>query len=252
MERFRVLPLRRDVPISGGAALPEANEPNLHNRISIEEMTAAEHRIAGWSALSVTTPEKPHASAELATPIEAKGQIDNNLIKDKKFILDLDRLKELRSFLVREALNLSPEDSTALKLGRLNQLEYSLDGREAAPDEWSEVECHFHSLYRLMTEPQRRRFNLGEIPSWLTSTAIWAAFMALAALICALVVQYTGSLSGFLGGFLMLDKNDPKVSTARIKVELVRSKVMSCCTERAFIPINATEPTAPNAGSQIR
>jgi len=153
----------------------------------------AHHRIGGATAFSVTaTPERPYASDELVKPIKANGQLDNNLINDKKFIRDLDRLKELRSFLVEEAPNLIPEDSTALSLGRLNLLQYRSDGREPTQEEWSDVELHTQTLFHLLTETQRRRFLLGEIPSWIAiKLPISLLFLALAALICGIVSQDT-------------------------------------------------------------
>jgi hypothetical protein len=110
-------------------------------------------------------------------------------ISDEHFIRDLKRLKDLRSFLIQEAINISPGDSAPLSFGRLNLLQYRPDGRSPTQQEWSEVELQTQTLFRLLTEPLRRRFILGEIPSWISILPILLALLALAGLIGAIVVQ---------------------------------------------------------------
>jgi len=108
-----------------------------------------------------------------------------NSINDEQFIRDLKRLKELRSFLIQEAINISPGDSSPLSFGRLNLLRYSLSGRAPTEMEWSEVEQHTQTLFRLLSDPLRRRFILGEIPAWISMLPILLAFLAFAALVIA-------------------------------------------------------------------
>jgi hypothetical protein len=117
------------------------------------------------------------------------GDPEKVAINDVQFIKDLERLKELRSFLLQEAITISPEDSTSLSFGRLNLLRYRFDGRAPTEEEWSEVELHTRSLFRLLTDPLRRRFILGEMPSWIWILPILLALVALAALIAAIVSQ---------------------------------------------------------------
>lgn len=119
----------------------------------------------------------------------ATDEPDKVLINDAQFIRDLRRLKELRSFLIQEAINISPADSSPLSFGRLNLLQYRFDGRAPTQQEWSDVELHTQTLFRLLTEPLRRRFILGEIPSWVSLFPILLALVALAALIGSIVVQ---------------------------------------------------------------
>jgi hypothetical protein len=106
-------------------------------------------------------------------------------LNDAQFIKDLTRLKELRSFLIEEAAITS-----ALSFGTLNLLRYGSDGREPTLNEWSDVEFHTQELFRHLTEPLRRRFVGGEIPSWFAiKLPVSLLLLALLALISAIVVQ---------------------------------------------------------------
>lgn len=120
---------------------------------------------------------------------------DTVIINDAQFIRDLTRLKELRSFLIQEAA-INMEASTSISFGTLNLLRYGSDGREPTQEEWENVESYTQQLFRLLTEPLRRRFVLGEIPSWVAiKLPISLLLVALAALIMAVVAQDTGWLS---------------------------------------------------------
>src|SRR5262245_18574714 len=50
-------------------------------------------------------------------------------INDGGFIRALCRLKELRSFLIQEAIHIDHDDSSTISFGRLNLLQYSPQGR---------------------------------------------------------------------------------------------------------------------------
>jgi hypothetical protein len=105
---------------------------------------------------------------------------DQSLINDHGFIKDLNALKELRSFVIREAVNV--EDPTALSFGRLDLLRYDANGVAPTQEDWSEVELHKRTLFSLLTEPLRRKFLLGEIPMWLAALPVAFAAVALLAL----------------------------------------------------------------------
>jgi hypothetical protein len=113
-------------------------------------------------------------------------------INDGQFIHDLKRLKELRSFLIQEAINISPGESDPLSFGTLNLLRYDIQGRAPTEEEWSKVELYTQTLFRLLTEPLRRRFILGGIPMWVSALPIMLALLALAALFGA--TKNTGSI----------------------------------------------------------
>lgn len=129
--------------------------------------------------------------------VDNNGQEAEVRIDDYQFIQDLKRLKELRSFLLQEAVSVSPQDSSPLSFGRLNLLRYSPGGRAPSLEEWSQVEAHTQSLFRLLSDPLRRRFILGGIPSWVSIVPGGLALVALLALVLAISFQHsTGRSQG--------------------------------------------------------
>jgi hypothetical protein len=111
-------------------------------------------------------------------------------IKDANFIKELNRLRELRSFLLQEGVPVSPGDSAALSLGDLNLLQCDDSGRVPTKEEWSELENRSQALFRLLSDPLRRRFLLGEIPTWFSTLSISLVFAALVALGVAMLALY--------------------------------------------------------------
>ena len=121
-------------------------------------------------------------------------------IDDIQFIQDLRGLKELRSFLIQEAIPLSTEESQSLLFGSLNLLRYSSErGRAPTKEEWAEVERHTQLLFGLLTDPLRRRFLLGQIPAWMSSLPILLAFAAVGALLCATRAEGPNAISSLAG-----------------------------------------------------
>jgi hypothetical protein len=144
-------------------------------------------------------PSKDTAAAGEITPeqlfsVANSGTSASHRINDWVFINDLRKLIELRAFLLNEAINVSPQDSAPLSFGSLNLLKYDQNGREPTEEEWSAIETHTQALFQLMTEPLRRRFLLGQIPSWMSILPIVLAAFAVLALIAAIIVQDTGFL----------------------------------------------------------
>lgn len=125
----------------------------------------------------------------VSTPDDAARQ-DNVVINDEQFIRDLRRLKELRSFLIQEAINIASaeDESNPLAFEGLNLLKYGYNGRAPTREEWRSVEDRTQVLFRCLTGPLRRRFILGEIPSWVSMFSIAMALLALAALMGAIFV----------------------------------------------------------------
>jgi|SRR5215470_17061467 len=85
-------------------------------------------------------------------------------INDEQCISDLQRLKDLRSFFIQEAVNVDRADASSLAFGRLNLLRFNHSGRAPTEEEWKRVEYHTQTLFGLLTDPLRRRFILGDIP----------------------------------------------------------------------------------------
>jgi hypothetical protein len=117
------------------------------------------------------------------TKLEAEIGPTDCFIDDEHFMRDLKRLKDLRSFLMQEAVNIIPDDDpTVLSFGKLNQLRLRASGRAPNLDEWLAVERHTQSLFRLLSEPLRRRFILGGTPMWVATLPLGLALVALFAL----------------------------------------------------------------------
>jgi len=128
-------------------------------------------------------------SANVLTPGNISAESELVVINDEQFIGDLKRLKELRSFLIQEAVGLSTDDSTSLSFGHLNLLKYSFNGRTPTEAEYSQVERLTQTLFSSLTEPLRRRFIMSEIPGWVSGLSISLAFVALASLVLAIIAQ---------------------------------------------------------------
>lgn len=126
----------------------------------------------------------------LPAPDAAAAEDGRTRINDDRFIKDLNRLKDLRSFLIQEAVVVAASDSRALEFGRLNQLQYNMlndgRGRDPTPEEWSQVEWRTRVLFGLLTPALRRRFVLGAVPGMLAWLPLILALVALAALILAI------------------------------------------------------------------
>lgn len=116
----------------------------------------------------------------------ARQAIDPNGINDAVFLKDLQQIKNLRSFLIKEAVPIDRQDGLAF--GGLNSLHFSPIGRPPTQDEWTQVERHTQSLFQIMTEPLRRKFTLGEIPSWISYLPVVFALLAAASLMSAILL----------------------------------------------------------------
>jgi hypothetical protein len=169
------------------------------NPFADEEVTPAEPR-------KIVTSFGRHTMAIGAVGLERGVDAPDSIeINDPQFIRDLRRLKELRSFLIQEAINLSLDDSNnPLSFGKLNLLRYSLNGRPPTESEWSGVEFHTQTLFRLLTEPLRRRFILGGIPMWVSGLPIFLALLALGALLGATVTSGPKQLLCYLAWLMLL------------------------------------------------
>ena len=189
-----------DVDLKAG----NANEPPYSEKdIAPDRHPSAEttpHSMAADGASDA----KPEA-AEAATTLSDAGAAPDrpsNRINDERFIKDLERLKDLRSFLIQEAVSLSGTDSAALEFGQLNLLRFNntpFGGRDPTEEEWNKVERQTRILFGLLTPPLRRRFLLGAIPGLLAWLPIILAPAALAALILAIIAPRPDFLGLGLG-----------------------------------------------------
>jgi hypothetical protein len=112
---------------------------------------------------------------------------------DEIFIKDLKRLKELRSFLIEQAVCMDALSSQTTAFGNLNRLRYRQKGRMPTEAEWTAVENNTEALFKLLTEPLRRKFILGETPWWVTYAAAALAAFAVGSLVVVVTMIIPGT-----------------------------------------------------------
>jgi hypothetical protein len=103
-------------------------------------------------------------------------------ICDKQFMDDVTQLKDLRSYMIRQAK--IPGTGT-IELGDLNLLTYDKKGRPATGGEWEALEHLNSGLYQHLPEHDRRRFLYGQIPQFVIRTAGGLGLIALGSLVVA-------------------------------------------------------------------
>jgi hypothetical protein len=132
------------------------------------------------------------------------GRPDPYSINDEQFIKDLQELKNLRSFLIKEAVKLQPTDQNAFAFGALNLLRYNPFGRIPTEQEWSKVELLTQALFQLPTDAIRRKFVLGAIPWSMSALPIVFALIGLVSLVLSIVSQHSNLLGmGTIGGNIL-------------------------------------------------
>jgi hypothetical protein len=93
---------------------------------------------------------------------------DQNEIRDEQFMRDLQKLRQLRTFLNEQAIPLRRQDGTSLSFGSLNSLRSNFLQRGRYPDskEWTELEKLTEDLFAFLDEPLRRKFIATQLPKW--------------------------------------------------------------------------------------
>ena len=119
-----------------------------------------------------------------------RSTMNDNTINDRQFWDELNRLKKLHEFVLREVgTNATP---VSLSLGRLKSLTYSGHGREPLPDEWIQIETSRLELYRILTPAQLRKFAVSfafSRSSILTIGGLYLLLLAMGALIIAGIIR---------------------------------------------------------------
>ena len=136
--------------------------------------------------------ETKQATADVVnfeTPADDSEGSESIDISDEFFIKDLKRLKELRSFLIEQAVCMDALSSHVTSFGRLNRLRYHPKGRMPTEAEWTTVENNTEALFKVLTEPLRRKFILGETPWWVTMAAAGFALFAVFSLLGAICLM---------------------------------------------------------------
>jgi hypothetical protein len=109
-----------------------------------------------------------------------------NEIGDKQFMDDLGKLKELRSFLIEQAVQLKPGEAAAMSFGKLNLLRWRIDGRMPTQEEWTALEGLTQDLFRHLSDPLRRRFLYSRLPWWIPRLVGALGLTAFAALMISI------------------------------------------------------------------
>jgi hypothetical protein len=128
-----------------------------------------------------TPPREPPGPPEPARP-------EGFLISDRQFMHDVETLKDLRSFMIQQAVSLRPSEAGKISLGVLNLLRYDDRGRLPSLTEWQLLEDHTQEFYEHLTDPVRRKFLYGRIPNWVVQTAGGLGVAALMALFLPFIV----------------------------------------------------------------
>lgn len=118
----------------------------------------------------------------VSSPSEIVSFDSTNDINDIRFVDDLEKLKQLRSFLIEQAVPLGPTEVT-LNFGSLNLLRYRPNGRTPRLDEWTTLEELTQELFRHLSEPLRRRFLYSNLPWWVAQVAVVLGCLALTSLV---------------------------------------------------------------------
>jgi len=205
-------PPQAGVAGAGGEQVPDILEPSQPQArgtgepgtalVSGDILTPPAQRETPGAPGDVSLPKRVSAAMAPGEPQAADPL--TTWINDEHFIRDLERLKDLRSFLIQEAVGLSASDSAALEFGRLNLLRYNVgglrSGRDPTAEEWNQVERSTRILFGLLTPALRRRFILGGIPRMLSWVPVILGAVGLASLILAVISYNTDLLRlGSLG-----------------------------------------------------
>jgi len=142
------------------------------------------------------------ANPEAWSPHLPLPPVEDYAIRDRQFMHDIDQLKALRSYMIRQAKS---SEAGKIELGDLNLLRFELKGRYPTNAEWSAMEHHSHELYKHIADPDRRKFLHGQIPQVVVNTAGAFGLMALVALVAAagLSLLIEARESRLLGLFLV-------------------------------------------------
>jgi hypothetical protein len=114
-------------------------------------------------------------------------------IVDEQFMADLQKLKDLRSFLIEQAVHLKRTDATELSFGDLNLLIQRGDGRAPTRAEWESLEALTQKLFSHLTDPLRRRFLSSRLAWWVPGLSVGLGLTAIFSLImCSLTWSHGG------------------------------------------------------------
>jgi hypothetical protein len=104
-------------------------------------------------------------------------------ISDEQFMKDLGKIKQLRSFLIEQAVQLQPTEAASISFGKLNLLRFNEDGRSPTEEEWDSLEKLTQALFSHLNDALRRRFLYSRTPAWFTPLVLGLGIVAITSLV---------------------------------------------------------------------
>ncbi|MEM9635345.1 MAG: hypothetical protein AAGA50_28735, partial [Pseudomonadota bacterium] len=126
-----------------------------------------------------------------------------NFIKDAKFNEDLETLRNLHTFLNKEAVPL-PD---GFRLGALNSLKSAGQnqmGRAPTQEEWMAVEDKTQALFAQLSDADRKSYLASQMPNFLPKLAVWLVIVSIGSMILSVFMAEVTLLSKGLDGALMV------------------------------------------------
>jgi NO-binding membrane sensor protein with MHYT domain len=175
------------LPSGKPATLPPSPNPSPAEPVSSAALPS------GKPATLPPSPNPPPAATEIKGLFSRYFKTPNapELVSDLQFLQDLEQLKELRSFLIREAVSLTAPDPESVSFKGLNNLRYGPAARSPTEEEWGQVESLTQTLFRILPPELRRKFVLGRIPMWITAVPVGLAAVAIISLVMAVLISAT-------------------------------------------------------------
>ncbi|WP_305987465.1 hypothetical protein [Roseibium sp. MMSF_3544] len=141
---------------------------------------------AASSGLTADLKKATKSVADYVTSSVRQSDPENTIV-DAKFNKDLETLRSLHSFLIREAKSL-PEN---FSLGMLNTLKTGGPGdkgRSPTAEEWQAIEKKTQVLFAQLTDADRKRFLASQMPNFLPKIAVWLVAISIGSMIMSVVM----------------------------------------------------------------
>jgi hypothetical protein len=140
-------------------------------------------------AESATALEPSPVSAFTFAPRQPGSDADDvKKISDGQFMTEVQRLRDLSSFLNNEAVVVSLPEEDMQIMGYLFTLVESSRGRAPTGPEWAAVAKYNRLLFQIISESQRRRFLLGRISVGFARLPLVLAIVPLISLLGSLLI----------------------------------------------------------------
>ncbi|MEM8702462.1 MAG: hypothetical protein AAGF82_11605, partial [Pseudomonadota bacterium] len=127
----------------------------------------------------------------------------DNTIVDVKFNKDLETLRDLHSFLIREAKSL-PEDFSLDILNTLKAGGPNEKGRSPTAEEWKAIEKKTQLLFAQLTDIDRKKFLASQMPNFLPRIAVWLVAVSIGSMIMSVVMAELTLFSVGINGAFMV------------------------------------------------